>query len=138
MNNHLDTMLAQHRELRALASDYRDEVAKTVPDLAALGKCRWTLARLISAHLAYEATHLYPALAKCGEKATATRDRMASEIGQLTAALGEHVRSWTVASIETEWASYRRSSRQLIDRLVARMDREEAELYPLLLTAKAA
>jgi hypothetical protein len=138
MNNHLDTMLAQHRELRTLAADYRRELDRAIPDLAALGKCRWTLARLISAHLAYETTHLYPAVQRIGPQPAALGDRMASEIGQLTAALGEHVRSWTVASIETDWARYRRASRQLIDTLCARMDREEAELYPLLGKAKAA
>jgi hypothetical protein len=138
MNNHLETLIAQHRELRELAATYRTELDRPQPDLAALGKCRWTLARLISAHLAQEASHLYPALRRAGPAATAAGERYASEIGQLTDALGAHVRDWTVAMIESQWPAYRRSSAALITQLCARMDREEAELYPLLREAKAA
>lgn len=138
MNNHLDTLLAQHRELRALADAYLAELSKAQPDLARLGKCRWTLARLISAHLAFEAMHLYPALQRLGTSAAASGERAASGIGQLTEALGAHVRDWTIPAIEADWEGYAQSSRSLIAKLCARMDQEEASLYPLVRQAKAA
>ena len=138
MNNQLDTLLAQHRELRALAGTYRAELDRTQPDLAALGTCRWTLARLISTHLAHEASHLYPTLRRASPQAIAAGERFASEIGQLTEALGRHVREWTVARIEDDWRGYRKASQDLIAKLSARMDKEEAELYPLFREAMAA
>jgi hypothetical protein len=138
MNNHLDTMLAQHRELRELADRYLAELASPTPDIAALGKCRWTLARLVSGHLAYEASHLYPTLQRLGAQAEASGRRAASEIGQMTDALGRHVRDWTAESIQKDWAGYRQSSKALVAMLCARMDKEEADLYPLVRQAKAA
>lgn len=136
MHGHLETMLTQHRELRALADMYHGELDRPVPDLAALGKCRWTLARLLSAHLAFEATHLYPALQRIG--AGATGQRFASETGHMADALGQHVRDWTVASIETDWNGYRRATKKVVNRMCARMDVEERELHVLLRGARAA
>lgn len=138
MNNHLETMLAQHRELRELADDYVRELSRPTPDLAKLGKCRWMLARLVSAHLAFEASHLYPALQRLGAAAGADGAHAASEIGQLTQALGAYVRDWTVSAIEANWSGYAEASKALVGRLRTRMDKEEAELYPLLRQAKAA
>lgn len=138
MNNHLETMLAQHRELRGLAENYVRELGKSEPDLAQLGKCRWTLARLVSAHIAFESSHLYPALKRLGPTAAANGEKSASEIGQLMEALGAHVRDWTISAIEADWAGYGKTSRALVSRLCTRMDEEETQLYPLIAEAKTA
>ena len=138
MNNPIDAMLAQHRELRELADTYLTELNKAQPDLAQLGKCRWTLARLISAHLAFEASHLYPALQRLGTEAAAVSERAASETGQLIDALGAHVRDWTIGAIQADWGGYAKASKGIVAKLCARMDQEEATLYPLLRKAKSA
>lgn len=138
MKEHLDALCRQHDELRALATQYERELDKAQPDTTALSKCRWTLARLISTHLAYEGAHLYPALSRSGGPAMETGRKMAAEMTELGGRLQNHVREWTVGAIADDWARYRRSSKDLIAVLRARMDIEEAELYPLASVAKAA
>ena len=138
MKEHIEALCRQHEELRALATQYERELDKAEPDTTALSKCRWTLARLISSHLAYEGAHLYPALARCGGRAMETGRKMAEEMSGLGARLQTHVREWTVGAIADDWAGYRRSSKELIAVLRARMDVEEAEVYPLATVARAA
>ena len=138
MNNHVETLCQQHAELRALASQYERELAKAAPDLPALAKCRWTLARLISAHLAYEGLHLYPALAAGGGHAAEMGRVFAAEMAGLGAQLDDHVRKWTSDAILSDWVGFARSSKALMAALKARMDREEREAYPLARIAKAA
>ncbi|GAO39970.1 hypothetical protein SCH01S_42_00130 [Sphingomonas changbaiensis NBRC 104936] len=138
MKEHVETLCRQHDELRALATQYERELDKAQPDTTALSKCRWTLARLISTHLAYEGAHLYPALARSGGQATETGRKMASEMTELGAKLQSHVREWTVNAIADDWAGYRRSSKALIALLRARMESEEANLFPLAEMGRAA
>lgn len=134
----IETMCAQHQELREVAAVYRRELGRAAPDPKALADCRWRLLRLISGHIAYETAHLYPALRRCGAHAEDAGKRMASELERLTGQLHAHVREWTGERISGDWAGYRRTSYTLIDMLTARMDREEQDLYPLLDLAKAA
>lgn len=138
MKEHIETLRRQHDELRALADTYEREFDKAQPDTTALSKCRWTLARLISTHLAYEGAHLYPALARCSGQAMETSRRMAAEMTEIGGRLQNHVREWTVGAIADDWAGYRRSTKDLIAVLRARIDAEETELYPLAAVAKAA
>lgn len=138
MKEHIETLRRQHDELRALADTYERELDKAQPDTTALSKCRWTLARLISTHLAYEGAHLYPALARCSGHAMETSRRMAAEMTEIGGRLQNHVREWTVGAIADDWAGYRRSTKDLIAVLRARIDAEETELYPLAAVAKAA
>ena len=138
MKHHVETLCRQHEELRALAEDYEKELSRAQPDTMALSKCRWTLARLSSTHLAYEGAHLYPALARAGGRPMETGRKMAAEMTELGARLQAHVREWTVGAIADDWPGYCRSAKSLIAVLRARMDAEEAELYPLAMVANAA
>jgi hypothetical protein len=138
MKEHLEVLCRQHDELRALATQYERELDKAQPDTTALSKCRWTLARLISTHLAYEGAHLYPALARSGGRAMEASRKMAAEMTGLGGRLQNHVREWTVGAIADDWAGYRRSSADLIAVLRARMDAEESQLYPFAAMANAA
>jgi hypothetical protein len=131
-------MCAQHDELRALAADYAEQLARPAPDLVALAGCRWKLIRLVTVHLAYEDKHLYAILAGTDAPAVAIVDRMATELGHLYASFQNHVREWTSAAIAIDWHGYRRETEALLDALCSRMDREEKDLYPLIAIAKAA
>lgn len=135
MKHCLETLCRQHDELRTLAATYQRELAKAAPDLQALSKCRWTLARLVSGHLAYERLHLYGALANRGDT---TGLRLGERLNALGAQLSEHVRDWTPGMISDDWLGYARASNDLIDILLEHMEEEERELYPRLLMAKAA
>src|SRR5690348_14969385 len=122
MKEKLETMRRQHEELRALAVTYEQELDRPEPDLSALSKCRWTLARLVTGHLAYENAHLYPALAGCGGAVSEAAERMSAEIVELGGRLHNHVREWTPGAIADDWAGYRRSSKDLISLLRLRME----------------
>ena len=107
MDNKVEMMLQHHAELRALARQYEQELAKPAPDVSALAKCRWTLARLISAHLAYEGAYLYPSLEARGGRAADIARTLAAEMTGLGKRLDDHVRKWTSESIVSDWAASR-------------------------------
>ena len=132
------TMCAQHDELRALVARYRAELARPAPDLAALSDCRWKLLRLVMAHLAYEDAHLFPALARHGAGLDAAGRTRKGEVSALFARFQDHVREWTAIRIESDWRAFGEHASTLLNALVARMEREERELYTPLLVAKAA
>ncbi len=111
---------------------------KPEADLAALAAFRWKLMRLVTGHLAFEDVHLYDALARGGGEAAAVAQSMAAELGHLLGSFQDHVRDWTPAAITGDWVGYRTASHALIAALVDRMDREEKQLYPLVVMAKAA
>jgi hypothetical protein len=52
--------------------------------------------------------------------------------------LSAHVRDWTASAIVADWTNYGQSSDALMKILRAHMDREESELYPLLLRVQTA
>ena len=131
-------MCAQHDGLRELADAYRRELGKDGPDLGALASIRWKLMREVAVHIAFEDKHLYGALAQCGERIAELGRSMASELGHLHASLQDHVREWTSARIAEDWPGYRAAVGAFVTVLTTRMDREEQELYPLVLVAKAA
>lgn len=135
MKERVRTLCEQHDELRALADEYERELDKPEADLAALSGCRWKLARLVSNHLAYERMYLYGALRERGDRAGA---KLGDELTGLGDRLSAHVRDWTPEAITSDWAGYGRASKALMKVLRAQMENEEAELYPLLLKAKAA
>ena len=134
----IQAMCAQHDALREVAGQYRLELAKPAPEARSLADCRWKLMRLVTGHLAYEGLHLYSALHQAGGRYAETARQMAVEIEQLSGDLQNHVREWTVTRIESDWPGYRRAAEALVETLVRRLDREEKDLYPLLLVAKAA
>ena len=134
----VQTMCAQHDALREVANLYRQHLAQPGPDARSLADCRWKLIRLVTGHLAYEGLHLYPALYQAGGRDAAIARQMALEIEQLSCALQCHVRDWTSVRIEAEWLAYREAATALIETLERRLDREESDLYPLLMVAKAA
>lgn len=134
MHNAVQILTAQHDELRELAKSYEREVSRPEPDLQALARCRWTLTRLISAHLACERVHM-KALDSRPEPVVG---QMAPKIKRLTDHLEVHVRKWTADSIVREWAEYCRLSRTIISDMCSLMDEEERRLYPLINQAKAA
>jgi hypothetical protein len=135
MKEHVESLCRQHEELRALADEYERELGKANADLAALASCRWKLARLVSSHLAYERTYVLGSLATHGGMAS---QRFADDLKKVGDRLSGHVREWTPAAIADDWAGYGRACRALINLLRAQMASEEADLYPLLLKAKAA
>lgn len=135
MKHHVETLCRQHEELRVLSDEYERELRKSEPELPALAKCRWMLARLVSAHLAYKRTYLYGTLVRSGDALAA---KLSDDLGSLGNLLAAHVRDWTPSAIIADWTGYGRSSIALMAVLRAHMDREESELYPLLLKARAA
>ena len=135
MNHHVESLCRQHDELRALAGVYEQELGRAAPDFPALARCRWTLTRLVLAHLAYERLYLYGTLSRWGDT---TGLKLGEQLNELGDRLDAHVRNWTPKMIENDWLSYVAASRQLIQLLSRQMELEEKTLYPRLLLAKAA
>jgi hypothetical protein len=135
MKVHVETLCRQHDELRRLADVYEQELKRPAPDLQALSKCRWTLARLVSGHLAYEKLHLYGTLADRGDTSGINLGERLNILGDR---LSDHVRDWTLEMITSDWSGYVHASLELVAVLRAHMAEEEKELYPRLLAAKAA
>lgn len=103
------------------------------PDPAALAACRWNLARLVTTHLALEDKHVYlPLEAQRGTPASAVARRLRRELGDLYAAFQRHISEWPGEALVRDWAGYRRAADALLVALKGRIEREEADLYPLL------
>ena len=135
MKENVETLCRQHDELRALADNYQLELKKPTPDLQALARCRWALARLVSGHLAYARLYLYNILASRGDTAGI---KLGERLDDLGTRLSGHVRDWTPEMIVEDWPRYTRTSNALIKVLREHMEVEEQQLYPKLLVAKAA
>jgi hypothetical protein len=134
MREQVETLVKQHDELRTVADGYERELANAEPNLTALAKYRWTLARLVSTHLAMERL-LFGRLAVQPETSAG---RVMDEQLALATQLNDHVRNWTVEAIAGDWPAYGRTCRAMMSVMRAHLDKEERELYPLLLQAKAA
>lgn len=134
MNSKIQMLVQQHDDLRALATSYEAELSREQPDLQALAKCRWTLARLVSAHLACERMHL----GALEERPEPGVRQIGQKLKKLAGELDAHVRNWTPDAIVRDWAEYGRASKSLMAMLCAHMAEEEQRLYPLLVEVKAA
>ncbi|MFD1610550.1 hemerythrin domain-containing protein [Sphingomonas tabacisoli] len=133
MKEQVEKLTHQHDELRALADSYEQALARPEPNLTTLAKHRWTLARLISAHLAVERL-AFGRIANASDNVNRVMEEQRALAGQLD----DHVRNWTVEAIAGDWPAYGRTCRAMMAVMRAHLDKEERELYPLLLQAGSA
>lgn len=104
-----------------------------MPDRHVLAELRWQVSSLMMQHLALEDRYLYaklindprPDIRSMGE-------RFQQELIGLYAHFSEQARYWTQDRIAADWDGYRHPARQRAHIMFARIEREEAELYPLI------
>lgn len=117
----LAQLMQDHDHLRELADrlDFYLQGQSAPVDIE-FSRLRWSLIRQLTVHLAREK-------AAFGEQAT-TVDGCLDDA--LDAQFAEYMTAWDARSIQRGWANYCRVSRSLLRQLRARMQREEAVLFP--------
>lgn len=127
-------LLDEHSRLRVLGAELAGLVASAeLCDLDELACRRWSLARMVHMHLAYEERHLFHRLAadpRADVHAAGARARRGVE--QLHRSYKAHVERWTAEDIVRRWPEFQRAVRMMVSRMVDRIDLEEADLFPLV------
>lgn len=129
----LDRLLRDHVIMRERAEAVLQLLdCPAMPAGQRLGELRWQLSSHIMQHLAFEDRHLYAKLLR--DERPHVREvgrKFQSELTELFASFSQHARFWTPERIAGDWDGFRTASRRMTLDMFARIDREEAELYPL-------
>ncbi|HEX7852974.1 MAG TPA: hemerythrin domain-containing protein [Sphingobium sp.] len=126
----LETLRHQHESLEELVEELIAAIATNDPRPVAT--IRWRLARELIAHLAIEDRWLYPRLRQSSLPQTAElATRFFAEMGGLKEAFNNYMTHWTDPLIALDWPGFRRETHMVMAQLRARIDRENAQLYPL-------
>jgi len=130
----LATMLQDHEKLRQCAARLRALIDAAQPcDMAELAAVRWDLGSTMMRHLAYEDRHLYSKFEQDPRPTIkATGQAFQAELRSQFGAYAEHAKGWTPDRIVADWANYRTAVTGFLAMLMARIDREERDLYPLV------
>lgn len=127
------TLSREHHDLAVLADAISAQVDAAQPDFEALGALRWRFSRILLAHLAKEDKLLYPQLRQDDRPAAgAIAARFSREMGDLARAFTDYVEDWPVKRAQADWSGFATATRGILHALRNRIQREEAELYPLL------
>lgn len=125
----------QHDAIAILAEDITRAADAMVNGAAAepLQRLLRQLDTVLTTHLASEDRLLYPELRACGDRrAAATASRFCEEMGGLTDSYGEFAARWRSSeALLADPATFKREWASLSGALAFRIQRENAELYPL-------
>ena len=131
-----DSFRRQHQEILGLVKELQPQLDVTSlrRDAAPVATGLQRLAALLKAHLALEDSTLYPKLiAHADPEVAATARRYQQEMGGLQKAFSDYVERWpTAAPIQQEPEMFVSQTQQVVAALLARVEREDGELYPML------
>jgi hypothetical protein len=103
------------------------------PSQLELFELRRTLMQTLIGHLKLEDWALYPRLIDSGDAEIAAAGRhFKDEMGGLAPAFLAYCEKWTANTIAADWPDYCSDTRELLDALNDRLNRENRELLPLL------
>lgn len=130
----LDKLMRDHAQMRERADRLLHLLdCAVMPPWDVLADARWQLSSLIMQHLAYEDCHLYGKLLRDGRPHVAeTGRRFQSELSALFDGYTDHAQYWTPETIANDWDGFRAASRIKTHAMLARIEREECELFPLV------
>lgn len=126
-----DKFRTQHDEILRAAAEIMQEL-KGQPDVGAVRKMLSSLAGKVNFHLAMEDQALYPRLMEQGDasvKARATKFK--DEMGGLGRVFTDYNAKWQLSAIKSDLAGFGNETRKVFGALAKRIERENAELYPL-------
>lgn len=126
-----DKFRVQHDEILRGAGEILDQF-KGKPDAALLRKQLSNLAGKVNFHLAMEDEALYPRIQQTGDataKARATKFR--NEMGGLGKVFTDYNNKWQVTAIRSDMEGFTNETRKVFGALAKRIERENADLYPL-------
>lgn len=129
----LKKLLQDHAMMRQKAQTLVDLLGQdSMPDRQVLANKRWQLSSFIMQHLAFEDRHLYSKLPDDERpQVVALGKRFQADLAELFTSFADHAQFWTPDRIAGDWHGFRASARNMISAMEARIDREEAELFPL-------
>ena len=104
-----------------------------MPDPQELAEARWRLSSHVMQHLALEDRYLYAKLLNDPRPdVRAMGQSFQHELASLFADYVEQGKYWTQERIAADWDGYRHKARDRVLVMFARVEREEAELFPLI------
>jgi hypothetical protein len=122
-----------HRQLLSISSRLASVIARDTPPPAnLLFNLRQEFASVLIRHLKAEDWLVYPKLLRSSDPSIVhIAQFFVSEMGGLALAFREHSERWGAYAINSDWASYRQETAQLLKTLKTRITREDRDLYPL-------
>ncbi|MDP3675944.1 MAG: hemerythrin domain-containing protein [Novosphingobium sp.] len=130
----LSKLREEHTELGAIARQFSAICASdSPPPLSVLDGLRRELQSKLFAHLQTEDWVLYPRLLDSPDPAVVgTARRFSHEMGGLAASFLNYVEKWNTKAITDNWRGYCKDTTEITTVLIARISRENTQLYPLL------
>jgi hypothetical protein len=126
-----DKFRAQHDEILGLAGEITARLGAGI-DAPAVRKTLSSLAGKVSFHLAMEDKALYPRLMQQkDQQANALARRFMSEMGGLAEVFASYNTKWQVSAIKADPEGFATETRKVFGALAHRIQRENAQLYPL-------
>jgi hypothetical protein len=126
-----DRFRAQHEDILRAAGEIQNLLNGHQPDPSALRKLLSILAGKVSVHLAMEDQALYPRLAELDGAVARRATKFKDEMGGLGRVFTEYNTRWQVSAIRADLAGFAHETRKIFGALAKRIERENAELYPL-------
>jgi hypothetical protein len=130
-----DSFRRQHQEILGQVKELQPQlnIVSLRRDAAQVTTGLQRLAGMLKAHLALEDRTLYPKLMAHADPAVAAMARRyQQEIGGLQTAFSNYVERWpTASSIQQESDLFLSQTEQVMAALLARIEREDGELYPM-------
>lgn len=126
-----DKFRTQHDDILRAAGEISGHLKGQV-DAAAVRKLLSALAGKVNFHLAMEDEALYPRIQRTGDataKARATKFK--NEMGGLGKVFTDYNNKWQVTAIRSDLEGFTNETRKVFGALAKRIERENADLYPL-------
>ena len=134
-----EALQGAHRKLRELAGQLSKQLGpQTATNADAIRDLLNRMDRILTAHLAAEETGLYPKLIADRRPNVAERARnFQREMGGIKKAFSDYSDKWSRSVIATQPTIFRRETLSLMAALTGRIEREEQELYPMVVVPAA-
>lgn len=130
----VERVLKQHSHILANADALETMVSGPRPtNVDGLGFRRWMFTRDLLMHFAKMEGQVYgPLMDEVGGEVARAASHASAETAALVADFREHVTRWQGLPSEAQWDTYARSIRWLMGRIRERIEREAADILPLM------
>ena len=126
-----DKFRTQHDEILRAAGEITQHLQGQA-DPAAVRKLLSALAGKVNFHLAMEDQALYPRLLESKDPSVKSRaGKFKDEMGGLGQVFTDYNSKWQLSAIRADLAGFTHETRKVFGALAKRIERENAELYPL-------
>lgn len=130
--------LIQEHELLLLMAHGLEACVAAAPDAVRAVRLRTDFSIALATHLRAEDARLYPRLAQsANSRAVGASETFLSELDTLKIDWNAYLEGWPDDAIASDWATFADETRTMMIRLRARIDRENACLYPVALQNSA-